>query len=269
MRVATAARSPSPRNHRGPTTVTVSPATVQFSALGESVQLSAEVLDQNRRVLAGASVAWASGNAAVATVDGSGLVTAAANGTATVTATTGGASGAAMVTVMQSAGSVVVSPATDTVTLGDRLRLAAEAFDENGHAVEGAQFTWSSSDASVATVDASGLLTGVAEGTATITATAGDAGGTAEITVENPDRAALVALYNATAGRNWVNNENWLTDAPLSEWYGVHVSGAGRVQGLQLMDNNLVGPIPVELGNLSKPHHAEAQPQRSRRRDPS
>ena len=33
--------------------------------------------------------------------------------------------------------------------------------------------------------------------------------------------AVLVALYNATDGPNWTDNENWLTDAPLSEWAGV------------------------------------------------
>ena len=58
-----------------------------------------------------------------------------------------------------------------------------------------------------------GLVRGAGEGTATITATAGDVSGTSEITVVNPDRAALVALYNATDGRNWVDNTNWLTDA--------------------------------------------------------
>ena len=82
---------------------------------------------------------------------------------------------------------------------------------------------WSSSDAPVATVDPSGLVRGAGEGTATITATAGDVSGTSEITVVNPDRAALMALYNATDGPNWVDNTNWLTDAPLGEWYGVSI----------------------------------------------
>ena len=113
----------------------------------------------------------------------------------------GEASGTAVVTVMQSAGSVTVSPPADTVALGDTLRLVAEAFDENGHVVEGAEFGWSSSNGSVAVVDASGLVTGLAEGTAAITATAGEASGKSEITVENPDRAALAALYHATGGR--------------------------------------------------------------------
>ena len=43
------------------------------------------------------------------------------------------------------------------------------------------------------------------------------------------DRAALVALYNATGGANWTNNTNWLsTTEPVGNWHGVTVSG-GRV----------------------------------------
>ncbi len=48
------------------------------------------------------------------------------------------------------------------------------------------------------------------------------------------DRAALVALYNATDGPNWVNNGNWLTDAPLGDWYGVDTDVSGRVVRIKL-----------------------------------
>ncbi len=65
------------------------------------------------------------------------------------------------------------------------------------------------------------------------------------------DRAALVALYNATDGPDWENNENWLSDEPLSEWYGVTVNLSGRVSELELDDNNLRGTLPAELGNLA------------------
>ena len=64
------------------------------------------------------------------------------------------------------------------------------------------------------------------------------------------DRQALVALYNATDGPNWENKENWLSDEPLDDWYGVTVSD-GRVTELALWGNRLTGPIPAELGNLS------------------
>ena len=115
----------------------------------------------------------------------------------------------------------------------------------------GATVTWVGSAAAVATVSATGLVTAVANGSATITATAGDASGTSEITVTNPDRAALEALYHATDGPNWVDSKNWLTDAPLGEWHGVRTDGGGRVVQLSLFDNGLVGEIPPELGDLS------------------
>ena len=65
------------------------------------------------------------------------------------------------------------------------------------------------------------------------------------------DRAALVALYNAAAGANWKNKTNWLTRAPLSDWYGVVTDDRGRVTELNLTGNQLSGTIPPALGNLT------------------
>ena len=65
------------------------------------------------------------------------------------------------------------------------------------------------------------------------------------------DRAALVALYNATDGANWRNNTNWLTNVPVREWYGVETDGDGRVVRLHLDGNQLSGTIPSELVNLA------------------
>ena len=64
------------------------------------------------------------------------------------------------------------------------------------------------------------------------------------------DRAALVALYNATNGRNWHKSDRWLTHRPVSGWHGVTVSN-GRVTGLSLGSNRLTGIVPPELGDLS------------------
>ena len=158
----------------------------------------------------------------------------------------------------------MVSPATAELTaLGTTVQLTAEVRDQNDRVMAGVTVTWSSSQMSGATVSASGLVTGVAEGTATITARAGSGEGTAEITVMDSDRAALVALYEATDGPNWVDNGNWLTDAPLGEWYGVDTDASGRVVRLELSGSRdlfapgqpveahgLSGPIPDELGHL-------------------
>ena len=243
-----------------PTTIAVGPDTVRFTALGQTLQLAAEVRDQVGRVMAEALVSWSSRDTLVAVVDAAGLVTAVGTGTTSVTAVAGDVSAAVVVTVTQSAGSVAVSPAEGTIGVGDALRLSAEAFDENGNRVDGVVFSWSSSNDRVARVDDRGLVEGVGEGTARIRATAGEASGVAEITVENPDRAALVALYEATGGANWIDNTNWLTDAPLGEWYGVETDAAGRVVSLDLrgrweegvlIRHGLEGLIPAELGNLA------------------
>ena len=243
-----------------PTSVAVKPDTLEFTALGQTAKLAAEVRDQIGRAMEGVAVSWASSDAAVAVVDSTGLVTAVGSGSAMVTAMADSVSGSAAVKVVQTAGSVTVVPTSADVPVGDTLRLRAEAFDANGHAVAGTEVTWSSDDVSVAMVDAAGLVRGVAEGTATITAAVDDARGISEITVESPDRAALVALYNATDGPNWVKSENWLTDAPLGEWYGVSTDGWGRVVGLDLagqydsgsVSHGLRGRIPSEIGQLKR-----------------
>ena len=66
------------------------------------------------------------------------------------------------------------------------------------------------------------------------------------------DREALIALYHATDGPNWTYNENWVSDELLGDWYGVTTDDDGRVIWLLLIENNLVGTIPAELGQLSK-----------------
>ena len=65
------------------------------------------------------------------------------------------------------------------------------------------------------------------------------------------DRAVLVALYDATDGANWENNTNWLSNAPMGEWYRVTTDGHGRVTQLYLGGNQLTGEIPAELGDLT------------------
>ncbi len=88
--------------------------------------------------------------------------------------------------------------------------------------------------------------------------TATDAPGTAAATAPpavsgsaETDREALVAFYNATNGENWWYNDNWLSDAPLGEWYGVETNDDGRVIALNLNHNSLSREIPAELGGLS------------------
>ena len=65
------------------------------------------------------------------------------------------------------------------------------------------------------------------------------------------DRLALVALYNSTDGVEWSRKSNWLSEKPMKDWDGVTVTD-GRVTIIDLRVNNLNGPIPSEIGNLTK-----------------
>ncbi|WP_419925659.1 hypothetical protein [Candidatus Poriferisocius sp.] len=64
-------------------------------------------------------------------------------------------------------------------------------------------------------------------------------------------RAVLSAFYTATGGRHWSNNANWNTNNPFHTWHGIQTEANGRLTGLSLSGNNLTGPIPEQLGNLT------------------
>ena len=66
------------------------------------------------------------------------------------------------------------------------------------------------------------------------------------------DREVLEAFYHATGGPDWFLSTNWLSDEPLSAWYGVYTNEQGRVDGLILRSNNLSGALPPELARLTR-----------------
>lgn len=63
-------------------------------------------------------------------------------------------------------------------------------------------------------------------------------------------REALIALYKATDGDNWTNNENWCSDKPITEWYGIYIRRQNELN-IALGFNNLRGHIPNEICNLT------------------
>ncbi len=83
-------------------------------------------------------------------------------------------------------------------------------------------------------------------------------GGLPEGAVPVSERAALVALYKATDGENWINRAGW-KDGTLekdgfavrgteAQWYGISVK-QGHVRHIRLNENRLIGRIPAEVGD--------------------
>src|SRR5438445_50770 len=183
--------------------VTVSP-TAAGVTVGATTQLTATPKDASGTALSGRTVTWATSNAAVATVSASGLVTSVVAGSATITATSEGQSGTSAITVTNvPVASVTVSPATASITVGATTQLTATPKDANGTALSGRVVTWATSNAAIATVSASGLVRGVAAGSATITAASEGKSGTAAITVTNVPVASVTvtpAIASLVAG---------------------------------------------------------------------
>lgn len=169
-----------------PTTISVLPATAAVS-LGKTAQLTAEVRDQGGNLVSGTGVTWASANPSIATVTGSGLVTAVGAGTVDVSATAGALSAQSSIIVIQTTiASVSVSPATSQIQIGSMQQLAASVADANGSQVPNAAIAWSSSNPAVVSVSALGVASGISPGNATITATSSGISGSASVAVSSP-----------------------------------------------------------------------------------
>lgn len=175
-------------------TIPVSSITLNTTSLsltvGDTQSLTATVLPENAT---DKTVTWSSNDTGVATVSTSGLVTAVSAGTATITASAGGKSATCSVTVTSGGGggstvnSITISPTSYTLPVGGSTDLTVTV-DPSDAAV-----TWTSSKESVAMVSQSGHVVAIAEGTSTITATAGDKSATCELTVIIP--VTGISLY--------------------------------------------------------------------------
>lgn len=150
--------------------------------------------------------------------------------------------------------SVLVTPETAEIELGETLALTVAVLPEDA---TDKTVTWESGQPEVASVSDDGIVTAVAEGTANITVKAGDKSAICPVTViksaYETERAALEAFYRANNGYNWPDQDNWCTDAPLSEWEGVTMTPDGKhVQALEFWYNQVEGFIPEEIADLTE-----------------
>ncbi|PHX66227.1 MAG: hypothetical protein CK550_00810 [Gemmatimonadetes bacterium] len=184
---------------KGPTapasvaSVVIAPANTTL-LVGQSQQLTASTLAASGAALSGRSVTWSSSNSAVGTVSGTGLLAVTAPGATTITATSEGRVGTATITVIPvPVASVVVTPGTTSILVGQTVQLTAAARDSVGGALSGREVTWSSSDVTRATVSGTGLATALTVGPVSISGTTEGKSGTASISVL-PVPVASVAI---------------------------------------------------------------------------
>jgi alpha-tubulin suppressor-like RCC1 family protein len=163
--------------------VVVSAVQDTLVALDDQMQLTATAYDTTGAPVSGVTFTWASSDPSVLSVDANGLVTALANGSATITATESGVQGQKALAVAQAVATVTVDPATASIAQGATQQFTAAATDANGNDVTGVKFFWASNNPAVAVVDTNGLATGMAGGTATITALGKGQPGHAQLTV--------------------------------------------------------------------------------------
>ena len=230
---------------------------------GQTTQLTVQLRDGSGATLTGRAVIWSTNKATVATVTSQGLVTAVAQGTATITATSEGKSGTATVNVSpRPASAVIVSPGQVSIVVGQSAQLSALVTDDQGQVLTGQIITYSSSNPSVATVSSQGVVTGNSPGTATITAVSGGGTGTASVTVTpvpvatvsvtpSPTSVVVGSTVQLTATPLDANGQpltgrtvTWTSGAPGL----ASVSSNGLVTGLAAGDAVIIASIDGKQG---------------------
>jgi len=269
LKIGTATLTASAEGKTGTATVTVvspidhvqiTPATLTMSSLHETQSVTATIVPRTGASVAGIALTYSSSNSAVASVDANGTVTANANGSATITATAESFSATASVTVQQVAATISISPKTAGVnSIGDSRAFSAAATDALGNAMA-IPFTWSSSDVTIAKVDANGVATAVHGGTATITASIGSKSVSATFNVIPVPRSISISLDTSSIKVGSSTNAHasfadatgnalsdvtpaWSTTTPSI----ISIGADGRIVGL----SGGLGKITASAGSLT------------------
>lgn len=163
---------------------------------GGVAQATATLRDANNALLTGRAVAWSSSDPGVASIGSGGSIAALAPGSVTITATSETRNGVAQLTVtIPAVGTVTATVPPGSLEIGATVQASAIVRDIRGATLSGRSVSWSSMTPGVATVGASGGITGVAAGNATIQASSeGKTGAVAITVVVAPVAAVVVAI---------------------------------------------------------------------------
>jgi uncharacterized protein YjdB len=170
----------------GVSIVRLTPASSELG-LGNTLQLKLTALDAQENELAGTGAVWASADTTVAVVSQEGVVTARRIGVVQLQAVMDGKSAFSVISVVAPrVAGVAVTPAGPSVVAGATVQLAVKVTDGAGATLADRLVFWQSSNDGVARVTSTGLVNGVAAGTATITATSEGTSASVQVTVTAP-----------------------------------------------------------------------------------
>ena len=176
--------SPSSSSGKTLTSISVMPPTANTTVGGATQQFKATATySDNSTTDVTSTATWTSAHTSVATINSSGVATPVSAGSSPITAALSGVQGIATLTVAAKAvSSIVVSPATANMAPGGTQQFSAKATYSDGTTADvSSTVTWVAGAPAVATITASGLATGVAQGSTPITATLGGITGTANL----------------------------------------------------------------------------------------
>jgi plastocyanin len=219
-------------------TIALSPGVIDtLFSRGLTVRLIVQAKDAGGNIIGNPSLSFSSGNQGIATVSPAGVITAQGTGKTTITVASGSASQSVEVVVRRKVASITVTPSTRTMAPSQTQLLTVRAFDGLNNEITGAATpTFGSSSDASATVDASGTVTAVAIGSATITATVTTVDGTrtatsvitvniqtfpntADVTISNNSftpSTVEIALNGSVTWNNTANASHNVTFATLA-----------------------------------------------------
>lgn len=175
---------------------------VNTIVVAQTALATAILKDASGSTLSGRVIAWTTSSASIATISSTGIVTGTGAGTATITCTSEGKVGSASIIVAlvppPAVASVEVSLATPNLAVSGSTTASASLKDAAGNPLTGRLVEWRSGNPDVATVSGTGYVTGIAFGTASISATSEGKTGSASVTLAPPSIASVAVVAPAT-----------------------------------------------------------------------
>lgn len=236
------------------TKIAIEPATVEM-IVGATVNLSAILYDQNNKILTDRAIIWKSSDSLKVSISKEGKILAIASGQVTITAASEGKSAVCQVTVSNiPIASVIVTPSTADIIVGDTLTLSAIPYDMDKKILSNRAIFWSSSDSLKVSVSKDGKILALAPGQVTITATSEGKSDTCQVKVSNIAIAYISVTPDSTKIQLGLNFQ--LTGVPLDvnkktltgrsiTWSSSDASKA------KVSDNGLVTPLSAGVVTIT------------------